>query len=439
MGRRHGLAILIWAWTWGGALLRGQAPAGAYSAVDAHALAAPVEAERTVESLAAYLTGPGSPARTEEEKARALFRWIADRIAYAEPEGTVEAPPAQVLSAREAVCFGYAGLYEALCAASGLKCAVISGFGKGRTYLVGDATEGPPNHAWNAVWASDRWNLVDCTWGAGRTDEKGRFVRRFDGFFFFTPPRLFFETHFPDDPSHQFLDPPLSRKAFEALPHVQSTFHELGLSWIGGPPARLRVGEEAVLFVEAPRNVCLMARLLSRDGADQGDRTLVLRSEGRVTVRALCPSRGLYVLRLLARRGGGPEPLAWAADLLVEASAGAGPESRFPYLYQEYVDLGCALLSPLRSPLGTGRRETFRLTAPGAVEAVVVTGRKWERLRPGPGGFEGTVKIRPGEIKVAARYPDRTGYTVLIRFDAAPPGQDRSAPSRGPSESPEAP
>ncbi|MEW6758310.1 MAG: transglutaminase domain-containing protein [Acidobacteriota bacterium] len=432
MGRNSISAILAAAWTWGGALLWGQSPGGGYSAVDAHALGAPVEAERSVESLSAYLTGPGSPAHTDEEKARALFRWISDRISYSKPDGAAEADAAQVLSRREAVCFGYAGLYEALCAASGVRCVVVSGFGKGRTYTVGDATEGLSNHAWNAVWASGRWNLVDCTWGAGRTDEEGRFVRRFDGFYFFTPPRHFAESHFPEDPSSQFLNPPLSREAFEALPYVQSTFHDLGLSWIGRPPGRLAVGDEAVLAVEVPRDVRLMARLLSRSGADQEDRALVSRTDGGVTVRALCPSRGLYILRLLARRGSGPEPFDWAADLLVEASEGAGPAARFPYLYQEYVDLSCSLSAPLRNPLRPGRRETFRLSAPGALEAVVVTGRKWERLHPGPGGFEGTVRIRSGEVKVAARYPERAGYTVLLGFDAVRPEPGKAAPGPPP-------
>jgi hypothetical protein len=418
MGRGTAIGIWIAASLWGGVLVRGQAGAGDFAAVDARALSAPAEAENSVESLAAYLTGPGSPARTEGEKARAIFRWISDRIAYAEPGDPAEGLPADVLTRREAVCFGYAGLFEALCAASGLRCAAVSGFGKGRTYTVGDSTSGPANHAWNAVWAGGRWNLLDCTWGAGRTGEDGRFVRRFDGFWFFTPPELFVQSHLPEDPNWQVLDRTLSREDFEALPHVQSAFFVLGLSWIGGPPGRLAVSDEALLALEVPRNVRLMARLLSRSGEDQGDRTMVARNEGGVTVRALCPSKGSYILRLVARRGDGPEPFDWAADLLVEAASGAGPPARFPCLYQEYVDLGCALDAPLRGPLRPGRRETFRISAPGAVETVVVTGRKWARLRPGPGGFEGTVRIRPGEVKVAARYPDRAGYTVLLRFEA---------------------
>ena len=50
-----------------------------YTAIDQHALHTPKSAERTIASLAAYLT---RPARNDREKARAIFRWITANIAY---------------------------------------------------------------------------------------------------------------------------------------------------------------------------------------------------------------------------------------------------------------------------------------------------------------------------------------------------------------------
>lgn len=384
---------------------------------DLHALAAPPEAERTVESLALYLTGESSPAKTDREKARALFRWITDRVAYG-PPGEGEKSPGEVLSRREAVCFGYAGLFAALCKAAGLECVVVEGFGKGRTYTVGDPVEGPPNHAWNAVKADGRWNLVDCTWGAGRTEGDGRFVPRFDPFYFFTPPERFAEDHLPLDPRWQLLDRPLSREAFEALPHLQSTFHHLGLAWDGERPGALRCEGEAILRVRVPEDVRLMARLLGRGGEDLGDRVLLSRREGAVEVRALCPGRGRFVLRLLGRRGTAPEPFDWAADLLVVSEGSEGEGRRYPFQFGEWVEFGCSLETPLHVPLPARRRVPFRLQAPGAVEVVVVTGGRWHRLGPGAGGFEGTVKIQPGEVRVAGLFPGRPGYTVLLRYEA---------------------
>lgn len=384
---------------------------------DLYALAAPPEVEGSVDELARYLTGKGSPAQTEREKARALFRWITHRVAYASADAG-EGSPAEVLSRRRAVCFGYAGLFEALCAAAGLRCVVVEGFGKGRSYTVGDPTSGPPNHAWNAVWAEGRWNLVDCTWGAGRTEEGGRFVRRFDPFYFFTPPERFAGDHFPKDPRWQLLDPPISRETFEALPHVQSTFYALGLAWEGKAPAHLQTPGEAVVSVRVPPGVGLMARLLDRQGRDLGERIFLSRWEERVEVRALCPGEGPFVLRLLARKGTGPEPFDWAADLLVVSWGTEGAIRRYPFFYGEWVDLGCSLKEPLYDPLPTGGRVTFQLSAPGAAEVVVVSRGRWQRLGPAPGGFSGTVKVRRGEVKVAGLFPGRPGYTVLLRYEA---------------------
>lgn len=407
---RRSLAVLVLA-------LAALAARAGDAEADLHALAAPPEAERSVESLARYLAGEESPARTERERARAVFRWITDRVAYGAP-GAGGGSPAEVLSRREAVCFGYAGLFEALCTAAGLRCAVVEGFGKGRTYTVGDPTGGPPNHAWNAVWAEGRWNLVDCTWGAGRTEEGGRFVRRFDPFYFFTPPDLFVADHFPEDPRWQLLDPPLSREAFEALPHLQSTFHALGLGWEGEQTGPLRTSGEAVVWVRVPEGVGLMARLLDREGRDLGERVLLSRKKGRVEVRALCPGEGRFVLRLLARKGTGPDPFDWAADLLVVSEGREGARRRFPFLYGDWVDLGCSLEAPLYDPLPAGGRVAFRLSAPGAAEVVVVSEGRWERLGPAPGGFAGTVRVRRGEVKVAGLFPGRPGYTVLLRYEA---------------------
>ncbi|HEX9843222.1 MAG TPA: hypothetical protein VGC20_10760, partial [bacterium] len=78
-----------------------------YAAIDRHALSAPRAAERSLDALAAYLA---APARDEADKARAAFRWIADRIAY-DTEAyfsggfrTAGHDAGEVLRTRRAVC-----------------------------------------------------------------------------------------------------------------------------------------------------------------------------------------------------------------------------------------------------------------------------------------------------------------------------------------------
>src|SRR5262245_18744248 len=91
---------------------RGAEPAAekadGYEELDRHALQAPAEAEASLAKLARYLAGP---CKTDRDKARVVFRWIADRIAYdteavaAGRPGTRDA--AGVLKSRKAACEGY--------------------------------------------------------------------------------------------------------------------------------------------------------------------------------------------------------------------------------------------------------------------------------------------------------------------------------------------
>src|SRR5580704_9177499 len=77
--------------------------ANRYEAIDQHALKAGPDDESSVASLAAYLK---SVCKTDKEKARAIFRWITDRVRYdadaffsGKPSDTI---PEAVLKSRKA-------------------------------------------------------------------------------------------------------------------------------------------------------------------------------------------------------------------------------------------------------------------------------------------------------------------------------------------------
>jgi transglutaminase/protease-like cytokinesis protein 3 len=56
------------------------------------------------------------------------------------------------------------------------------------------------DHAWNAVFISGSWRLLDCTWGAGKTDAAGQhFKKQLDEHFFIADPDELIYTHFPYD------------------------------------------------------------------------------------------------------------------------------------------------------------------------------------------------------------------------------------------------
>jgi hypothetical protein len=200
-----------------------------YEAIDQHALKATPDDESSVASLAAYLT---VPCKTDKEKARAIFRWIADRVRYdadaffaGKPSDTV---PEAVLKSRKAVCTGYANLFASLSAAMALKAAQVPGYAKGSGYVPGQKFT-QANHAWMAVHFDDKWWLIDPTWGAGSLNGKD-FVKRFSEFYFRADPEKLIFTHFPKDAKWQLLDPPITMAQFEREPKVDFGLWQLGLT-----------------------------------------------------------------------------------------------------------------------------------------------------------------------------------------------------------------
>lgn len=197
----------------------GEAKSTEYSSTDRRSLAAPPEAERNIQSLSRYLSA-GIPsaiwdprvkfwvknAEGDELKARAIFRWITDRIAYqltiptgplnnheyCAPDGAYWSSvvgPEATLSNRKAYCVSYSLLFQALATEADLRVVFIGGRAGTNGNMYG--------HAWNAVKLGDNWRMIDVTWGAGR-GSGANFEKKFDERWFLTPRERFLRTHVPD-------------------------------------------------------------------------------------------------------------------------------------------------------------------------------------------------------------------------------------------------
>jgi transglutaminase/protease-like cytokinesis protein 3 len=165
-------------------------------------------------------------ARTDIEKARIIYAWIAYHIAY-DVESFFNGKykynsisPKTVLTTRKTVCSGYAELYKALATKMKLEVVIIEGYAKGYSYIPG--AEFTVNHAWNAVKIDGGWYLLDSTWGTGSVNNSHQFVPNFNSHYFATAPEQFIYDHFPVDSAWQLLPNPYSKKQFEDLPKLLS-------------------------------------------------------------------------------------------------------------------------------------------------------------------------------------------------------------------------
>lgn len=84
---------------------------------------------------------------------------------------------------------------------------------------------------------------------------------------------------------------------------------------------------------------------------------------------------------------------------------------------------------PLRKELRAGQSRDFRLEVDGATEVVVVNDGVWYRLQELDGVFSGEVLLRPGQLTVNARYPERGDVYWPVMVYAVAGGRDEARPA----------
>lgn len=112
--------------------------------------------------------------KTDIEKSRAIFEWVAKHIAYNAPLVNSKNPPIysalKTYQTRVVLCSGYADLSAALHRAVGIETKVMYG----------------DNHAWNQVKLNGTWQSEDPTYGSGFIDlNTGKFVRSYHPAYFY--------------------------------------------------------------------------------------------------------------------------------------------------------------------------------------------------------------------------------------------------------------
>ncbi|MFN8607749.1 MAG: transglutaminase domain-containing protein [Vulcanimicrobiota bacterium] len=345
----------------------------AFDRVDQRALAAPVQKERSLDELAHYLC---PSAYSDDEKARSIFRWVADRIVYdldgLRSDRLGSQQPEEVLQARKAVCEGYARLYQALAEKGGLKSEFISGRSAYNDQLPFKLPNGMSGHGWNAVYLRGRWRLLDVTWAAGSVDSQARFRKGFDEFWYLTPPEQFVYTHLPKDSHWQMLASPWSSQRFEATPQYTSLFFRYGLTPPEGLSEPARLDSDGVLTFRAPEDVVGISELRDSRGQKLENWTLSQSPRGSLDIRVRCPRPGQYRLVVFGRRRGAAwegnveSPQTYNGLVEIEVQARQASARPFPKVFGSFQRGGAELVSPLDGQLRAGSRQRFRLRAGGS-------------------------------------------------------------------------
>ena len=196
-----------------------------FDVIDVYMRQCPTASEHSISDIATYIN---RSARTDLEKARAVFVWMTDNISYNDAgynSGNLGDNSAEnVLKTRVAVCAGFADLFTAIAVQTGIEAITIVGYAKGYGYSEGDSFDGT-DHAWNAVKIDGAWKIYDATWGQGSAEEdsRGRIksTKKFDEQWFHVDPKFSIFTHLAESPYQNFLSQNISLAEFERLPNYQ--------------------------------------------------------------------------------------------------------------------------------------------------------------------------------------------------------------------------
>ncbi|HTB07207.1 MAG TPA: transglutaminase domain-containing protein [Bacteroidia bacterium] len=200
-----------------------------YSKADSIALHFPKTRYKSYTELVAPLT---DKLKTEQEKFRVIFRWIADNVAYSISNSSDD--PDKVVKKKKAVCIGYSTLLKDMCNSIGIECEVITGWSKVDPVEIGQKTK-ETTHAWNAVKLNGNWYLTDVTWATSAFNKKKKkFYKEFDTAYFLPTPAFFIKQHFPKDKKWQMLDTLVKKSFFIKSLVWYEAANQLG-TWIISP------------------------------------------------------------------------------------------------------------------------------------------------------------------------------------------------------------
>lgn len=190
-----------------------------------------------------------------DEKARAVFRWVATNISYdvalaesmnyvsknafsykTEKEREIKDKKfkldlvSSTMITKKTVCHGYAALMEYLYLKLGLESTIVFGNLKADPSQIGEMPD-VINHAWNVVKIDNNWQFVDATLAAGFVSSKTNLFKfYFNDAYFFTNSERFFLNHYPTD--EKWLLIPKSKKYFAQLPVFYGSYFQFNYQLI---------------------------------------------------------------------------------------------------------------------------------------------------------------------------------------------------------------
>lgn len=161
-------------------------------------------------------------AHTDAEKARAIYDYICENIAYDTSYSIYHID--DCWEQKRGVCQAYCELYCRLAQSAGLETKYIKGVAK--SVNIGA-------HAWVAVRYDGGWHLIDPTWGAGSVNGDVFKKKKDHSQWYDVDPYGMIFTHYPEEYEWSFVSAKISNSAFEVLPELHEGLLTTGFDFKG--------------------------------------------------------------------------------------------------------------------------------------------------------------------------------------------------------------
>ncbi|KAK8034479.1 cytokinesis protein 3 [Apiospora rasikravindrae] len=285
------------------------------------------------------------PYRSDVQKLRAIFTWVAEKINWEEDfEGDVDTR--RVIQTKRGCAEEYAVLVQEMCASVGLHSEIVRGYLKTPGEIPETSIMPRSNHWWNAVIVDNEWRIMDCCLASASNPNRSLYSSsgnvNADSWWFLTQPSEICWTHIPEHHSQQHLCPPVPHEILLNLPGACPPYFRNELAMVDYNTSLTRIEDLEMVHVKfnVPADIEVAAevevRAFTRDSDgdffESGDtvkKRALAQAEWfngvkRYTVKALLPGdEGTGILKVYAGKRGLmhsikdiPHPLAFALPVI---------------------------------------------------------------------------------------------------------------------------
>ena len=249
----------------------------------------------------------------------------------------------------------------------------IGGYSKGFNFKLSENIEDSEKHEWNAVQIDNEWFFIETTWGAGYSTDDKIFIKKFNPYYFFTPPIEFVRGHLPFDEKWQLLPKTkiINQKTFMTFSNLKPDFFTLGFNCIEPDYTFNNAKEKGKFILYFDKNkeinhkkMKVMAKLYSiKDENDSNqikNAILEIKKDDCYEINYLINKKGKYQLKIFGNNGDSKEYNELCTLILTSKKDSEKPKA-YPLTSGLYYNSDIKIISPNNGILKEGDKINFEL------------------------------------------------------------------------------